>query len=52
MSKDPVKDAARKSAPQPKCRCKACVWCNQNAELADNYGRYLAGELVARAGKR
>ena len=52
MSKDAVKDEMRKSAPHPKCRCKACACCRQNADLSENYGRYVAGELVAREGKR
>lgn len=42
--------------PSPGCDCQPCQWANRRieresrleADLADNYRRYLAGELVSR----
>lgn len=42
-------------APKPGCNCEVCAWARarierqrrQDEDLADNYARYLAGELVS-----
>lgn len=40
------------SAPQPGCECAVCQWANRllarDQDLADNYRRYEAGELVSK----
>ena len=44
------------TAPRPGCSCEVCTWANRRleaqrrleADLSDNYARYLAGELVSK----
>jgi hypothetical protein len=48
-----------KSAPRPGCNCDVCNWTNRlieaqrrlDEDLAANYERYLAGDLVSRDGR-
>lgn len=43
------------SAPKPGCACAVCLWANRiierqqslDADLAENYELYLAGDLVS-----
>lgn len=47
------------TAPRPGCNCDVCQWANARIErerrldddLAANYDRYLAGELVSKDGR-
>lgn len=47
------------TAPRPGCACDVCQWANARIErerrldddLAANYDRYLAGELVSKDGR-
>ena len=38
-------------APKAKCNCNVCTIVRRNADLARNYERYMAGELVSKSDK-
>jgi hypothetical protein len=46
----------KEAAPKPNCNCAVCLWAKRRieserafeADLAENYRKFLAGELVSR----